>query len=350
VSWKPAARSAVARLRPSDAHNTSIPRERNTAPTAAPISPGWRIPTTELAIAEVSGTDRITRITLPLATGPRHVHCYVVDGTLFDTGLGLEPPRWEELGVARIAITHMHPDHVGGASDAAAATGAPVHQGALDYAQCERVWGSRDWPERIADWFTSHGVPEPIVQQLIEQGHAFAPFVRFAHDPELLYEGSELDGWRVVELPGHADGHLGFLRDGVLIGGDHLLRPITPAVGLYPESRPDPLGDYLASLERTIELAPRIVYPGHGEPIEDAAERAAEVIQHHRERLDVVAATLGDEPRSGYEISLDVFPADRGPTHRRFAVAETLSHLERLVVEGRAARAGDRRAVTYTAA
>ena len=42
---------------------------------------------------------------------------------------------------------------------AAQATGAPVYQGGLDYAQCERVWGSDDWPERIAAWFVRHGVP-----------------------------------------------------------------------------------------------------------------------------------------------------------------------------------------------
>ncbi len=291
----------------------------------------------------------IMRLTLPLPTGPRHVHCYVIDGTLFDTGIGLGEPAWDELGIDRIAITHFHPDHVGGAEAAAAATGATVHQGGLDYAQCERVWGSHDWPERIAEWFLTHGVPEAITQELIEQGHAFAPFVRFARDPELLYEGSELAGWTVVELPGHADGHLGFMRDGVLVGGDHLLARITPAVGLYPESRPDPLSDYLGSLERTIELAPRIVYPGHGEPIEDAAARAREIIEHHRRRLDEIAATLKAEPQSGYEVSRAVFGDELGPAQRRFAVAETLSHLERLVREGRAARAGDVGTVTYTA-
>ena len=291
----------------------------------------------------------VTRITLPLPTGPKHVHCYVIDGTLFDTGIGLGEPHWDELGIERIAITHFHPDHVGGAEAAAEATGATVHQGGLDYAQCERVWGSHDWPERIAEWFVTHGVPEAITQELIERGHAFAPFVRFARDPELLYEGSELAGWSVVELPGHADGHLGFMRDGVLVGGDHLLARITPAVGLYPESRPDPLGDYLGSLERTIELAPRIVYPGHGEPIEHAAARAREIIEHHRTRLDEIAAALEAEPQSGYEMSRTIFGDELGPAQRRFAVAETLSHLERLVREGRAARAGRGRAVAYTA-
>jgi glyoxylase-like metal-dependent hydrolase (beta-lactamase superfamily II) len=289
----------------------------------------------------------VRRLTLPLPTGPRHVHCYVVDGTLFDTGLGLGEVDWP--AAERIAITHMHPDHVGGAAAAAAATGAPVFQGGLDYAQCERVWGSRDWPERIADWFRTHGVPPESTRLLIEQGHAFAAFVRFQLDPELLYEGSELAGWQVLELPGHADGHLGFLRDGVLVGGDTLLDPISPAIGLYPESRPDPLGDYLATLERLAELAPRIVYPGHGEPIEDAPARARGLVAHHRERLDATVAALGEEPRTAYDVSHALFGRELGPTQRRFAVAETLSHLERLVREGLAARREDVGYVTYTA-
>src|SRR5580765_4693845 len=296
----------------------------------------------------VSLEDGVRRLTLPLPTGPKHVHCYLVDGTLFDTGLGLGDAPWEGAGIERIAITHFHPDHVGGAAAAAAATGAPVLQGGLDYAQCERVWGSADWPERMAAWFRQQGAPAEVADELIEQGHAFAAFVKYALDPDLIYEGSTLAGWDVVELPGHADGHLGFLRDGVLIVGDHLLQRISPAVGLYPESRPDPLGDYLASLERTIELAPRIVYPGHGEPILDADVRARELIEHHRRRLDETAAALGDEPRSAYEISLDVFGTDLEPTQRRFAVAETLSHLERLVREGRAAGGGDDQRVFYT--
>src|SRR5215203_3084657 len=47
-------------------------------------------------------------------------------------------------------------------------------------------------------------------------------------------------------------------RDGILVAGDTLLGSITPNVGLYPASRPDPLADYLGSLERIIELEPRL--------------------------------------------------------------------------------------------
>src|SRR4051812_29034391 len=116
----------------------------------------------------------VRRLTLPLPTRPGHVHAYLLraeDGwTLVDTGLAL-PAVAERLAAAqeeldapvvRIVITHMHPDHVGGAEQAAAITGAPVAQGILDYAQCARVWGDPDWPTRIARWFRSHGVPADV--------------------------------------------------------------------------------------------------------------------------------------------------------------------------------------------
>lgn len=296
----------------------------------------------------------IRRITLPLPTGPRHVHCYLLDGDsgsiLVDTGLGVgDDPPWQRLPrLTAVAITHFHPDHVGGAERAAAVTGAAVHQGALDYAQCERVWGTPDWPDRIAAWFVRNGVPAPVADELIVQGHAYAPFIRFARDPRRLREGDRVDGWEVVELPGHADGHLGFLRDGVLVAGDHLLPGITPAVGLYPDSRPDPLHDYLASLERTARLGARLALPGHGEPIRDPARRAREIVAHHAARLDETQAALDARPRTGYEISLALFGGQLAPTQRRFAVAETLSHLERLVASGRASRAGTVDTIAYT--
>ncbi len=307
----------------------------------------------------VSVEPGIVRVTMPLPTGPRHVHCYFLQGsdgwTLVDTGLGLMETPWEDIlaqldgDVVRIFITHMHPDHVGGAAEAAAATGAPVIQGRLDYAQCERVWGSDDWPERISDWFIRHGVPAQVSEDLIESGHVFADFVRFAWNPTLVEEGDEIDGWRIIATPGHADGHLSLQRDDVLIAGDTLLTPITPAVGLYPESSPDPLGDYTETLRRLAELGLRASYGGHGEPVGDPSVRCAQTLEHHDERLAITEAALAAEPRAGYAVSHDVFGASLPAIQRRFAVAETLSHLERLVVLGRADRHEDDRRVAYTA-
>ena len=225
----------------------------------------------------------VRRVTFPLPTKPWHVHGYLLAGddgwTLVDTGLAL--PDLEErvlaldVPIARVVVTHFHPDHVGGADQIRAATGAPVLQGELDYEQCEHVWGNPRWPERMAAWFAENGVPKEVTDDLIEVGSAYAAFIRFARDPERLREGDRVDGWEVIAVPGHADGHIALARDGALVAGDHLLPRISPAVGLYPDSRPDPLADYLDSLRRTAELAPRVVYPGHGDPIEDAAGRAA---------------------------------------------------------------------------
>jgi glyoxylase-like metal-dependent hydrolase (beta-lactamase superfamily II) len=271
------------------------------------------------------------------------VHAYLLEGDggriLVDTGLGLpgDEKAWEGLEVDAVVVTHMHPDHVGGGQHAAEATRAPVHQLALDYEQCVRVWGSTDWPERMAAWFRSHGVPAPVADELIVQGYAVAPFIRFVRDPQLVREGDRVDGWEVLWLPGHADGHVALLRDGVLVCGDILLDEISPAVGLYPESRPDPLADYLRSLERIVELDPRVAYGGHGAPVRAPAARARELVAHHERRLDETRAALGSEPRSGYEVSLRLFGDDLAPPQRRFAVAETLSHLEHLVARGQAA-------------
>jgi glyoxylase-like metal-dependent hydrolase (beta-lactamase superfamily II) len=290
----------------------------------------------------------IGRLTFPLPIGPRHVHCYLLPGsdgwTLVDTGLGLPDAqaRWEPvlrgIGVTRIVVTHFHPDHAGGGEDAQALTGAQMLQGGADYGQCERVWGREDWSERLADYLVEHGLPDAVAGELRHESRTFGPFIRWARDPELLAEGDEVDGWRVVELPGHSDGHICLLRDGVLVSGDHLLGEITPTVGLYPESRPDPLGDYIASLERTIELAPEFALPGHGEPIAEPVSRARAIIEHHRDRLDETAATLGPEPQTAYEVSLALWGDNLDASGRRFALAEALAHLERLVREGRAVR------------
>jgi glyoxylase-like metal-dependent hydrolase (beta-lactamase superfamily II) len=301
----------------------------------------------------------IIRVTHPLPHRPRHVHCYLVPGddgwTVVDTGLGLPDARerWaqelEGLGpVARIFVTHYHPDHVGAAADLRALTGAPVLEGALDREQCVRVWGPEWRPAALVAWFARAGVPTDVTRELVEQGSWWRPFIRYAEDALPVEPGEDVAGWTALPAAGHADGQIILHRDGIVLGGDHLLDPITPAIGLWPESRPDPLADYLAALDDLAALAPEVVLPGHGEPILRPAERARAIALHHEERLDETAAALRERPLTGFEVSLLLFPGATEPGARRFAVAETLSHLERLVAEGRAHAAEAVGVVTYT--
>ena len=82
--------------------------------------------------------------------------------------------------------------------------------------------------------------------------------------------------------------------------------------------------------------------------MEEPSARARAIVEHHRGRLEETADALGSEPRTGYDVSYPLFGAELNPAARRFAVAETLSHLERLVREGGARRADDGRVLSYT--
>ena len=154
-----------------------------------------------------------------MPTRPGHVHAYLLPGedgwTLVDTGVGLPDAKemWaaelEQVAgsVATVFVTHFHPDHVGAAADLHELTGAPVVQGALDYAQCELVWGNPAWSERLVDWFqlTAHRRRDGRARR---QSSVYRPFIRYQRDPILVEAEEYVDGWELIAAPGHADGQL----------------------------------------------------------------------------------------------------------------------------------------------
>ena len=156
---------------------------------------------------------------MPLPMRPSHVHCYLLEGrdgwTLVDTGLSMpesdecSPRSREELTVARI-VDHALPSRPRGrrAAGQRRATGATVHQGALDYEQCAARLGKRRLAPGDRRLVPSERRAAAEANELLEAGSVYAPFIRYVRDPELLHAGDVVDGWDVLAMPGHADGHL----------------------------------------------------------------------------------------------------------------------------------------------
>jgi glyoxylase-like metal-dependent hydrolase (beta-lactamase superfamily II) len=302
--------------------------------------------------ATVTELDGAVRVTQPLPWALDHVHCYALpspDGwTIVDCGLGTPGTleRWEavldELGpVVRIVVTHYHPDHLGAAAALAELTGAvEVLQGKVDSRLAEGAWGDGADAPAFEVYLRAHGMPDDLAEASAS-AEVRMP-VRTISATRLLEEGDVVEigaeTFDVLLLPGHADGHivLHARESGRLLGGDVLLDEITPNVGRWEDTAYDPLGRYLASLRRLAELAPTLVYPGHGPPITDVGRRVRELEEHHAERLDVAAAALEDGAATTYDVARAIWPGQLTLHEQRFALVEAISHLERLVELGRA--------------
>ena len=100
------------------------------------------------------------------------------------------------------------------------------------------------------------------------------PFIRPVADPELVDDGDGSHGWEVVAAPGHADGQLTLLRDGVLIAADHLLDADHADGRALAREPPRPARRLprLAAAARS-SSRPTVAYGGHGDV--DHATRSA---------------------------------------------------------------------------
>ena len=304
----------------------------------------------------------IFQVQLPLPFPLRTVNCYVLrdgDGwTIIDTGINYPAGRaaWRaalaELEIApktiqRIVLTHAHPDHYGMAGWLAERSGATVQLAPLEQEFVRVAWHAGAANEQvIVEFFQAHGMPAELAEQV---RHSMAetrtmtlpwPATSVIEPGELMQIGER--SFQVLATPGHSDQHLAFYcaEERLLLCGDAVLIKITPNISLWPHGRPDPLADFLQSLDRLAELHVELALPGHGPLIRTFGERLAELRAHHHERLVIMEQAAGSGA-TAFSICTAVFPTSTLSPHQlRFAMAETLAHLEYLVGVGSLERAG----------
>lgn len=296
---------------------------------------------------------------VPIPIPLRYVNCYLCAGrdgwTLVDTGFHdeLAEDAWQRAfaelkirpdQVEQILVTHYHPDHLGAAGWLQQLTGAPVYLHDREQKQLALFWGEgvEEQMRSLREFFLAEGMPretaEAITRLHQRQRESISPLP--AVTPLATGQRFRIGTYdcEVLWTPGHSDGLAVFWAeaDGLLFADDMLLDKITPNVSLWPGGRPDPLQDFLASLERVAALPARLALPGHRTLITDVAGRARQIQQHHDHRLALMAAACQvPGGATAWEVCEQIFEPDRLTVHQvRFAMSETLAHLVHMERKG----------------
>jgi glyoxylase-like metal-dependent hydrolase (beta-lactamase superfamily II) len=134
-----------------------------------------------------------------------------------------------------------------------------------------------------------------------------------------------------LHTPGHSADHLCFLLpdDGAIFTGDLILGKGSSMV-TYPEGD---VAAYLRSLDRLASLEPRMLFPGHWDPVADAMGKIGEYRRHRLER----EAQILEEVRRGEGTAEGLTRRVYGELEDKLMLAAEMTlraHLKKLVDDG----------------
>jgi len=258
---------------------------------------------------------------------------------------GLAEAGFAASDVQGVMVTHIHPDHYGLAGRIREASGAWV---ALHPADAELITARYDEPddllEKMGAMLRRDGAPPEEIDTLRNASMPVRGWV-YAATPDILIEDGDrprVPGWdlKAIWTPGHSPGHLCFYegKNRLMLSGDHVLPRITPNISFHPQAGPDPLGDFLSSLDKVAAYEAEGVLPAHEHRFDDLGARVNELKGHHQARFDeVLAAVRGGETTAwqiaGWMTWNRPWEEIQG-WMRRAAVGETLAHLQYLGLRG----------------
>ena len=300
---------------------------------------------------------------LPLPMALDHVNVYALDDgagwTIVDTGFDSRTTRalWQELlagplagkPVARLLVTHHHPDHVGLAGWFEA-QGAELLMSRTAWLMARMLRldeQARPSPEAVA-FYTRAGMdPAILARRRDERPFNFADCVSpLPQGFTRLSDGGTLSAggrrWDIRFGQGHAPDHVTLWSrdDALVIGGDQLLPSISPNLGVYPtEPEADPVGEWLESCTRFREVAraDHLVLPGHKLPFTGLPTRLRQLIENHHGALDRLRAHLA-APQAAGDCFLPLFKRRIGDGEYGLALVEAVGHLNHLHARGEVTR------------
>ena len=301
----------------------------------------------------------VWRLRVPLPwPGVPHGNAWAVaagDGiVLFDCGLGGRGPMrdleraLEQIGrqvedVRLIVCTHAHVDHCGQAAALQARTGCELWIHPRHEHLTARTGDPAATLLRQIEIARASGVPEAPLRAWAERQRGSDTGMSGPLEPARdLVEGVEVETdlgtWRVIETPGHAPSHvvLHLPERRLLISGDHVLG----RVSLYFDRgfSPDPVGEFLASLDRVADLDVRLTLAGHARPFTDLRGHVEGNRALVAQRLDALRAALAGREATAFELLPDVFAAEYDPAGAQRLLVELLAYLDHLELAGEAVR------------
>ena len=236
--------------------------------------------------------------------------------------------------IQRIVVTHAHIDHFGLAGEVVRRSGGALwmhRRTELDLAK----YGEPDEAvDRRELMLADHGLFGPQLTETSRGLCDWLPVMPSIGRPSTLLDGGERfvvgdRTWEVLHTPGHSWGHvcLWSAADRLLCSGDHLLKVASPPVTFERGFDADPMGSYLASLERVRLLDPALTLPGHGPPFPDGARRAASISRNKVRRLAQIREMVEARERTAIELTAELHPTVTTGAQRHFAIAEILADL-----------------------